>query len=138
MATNPQTMTVDLGGRTGTADVLIKAEAHAAFRQRVALELKSADGKHQAVTFNGTGENVPMKDGGGADKLYITGWQLPIKIVATYSFSSNGGRSYQNVPDGNVIPKTLVDSPQVQVVQVTTEDFHDNDDNDTYLHVIAH
>lgn len=130
---NPQDINITLNGGNGLATGKISATSHAAFTQRVVLKIKGNGGEVQTITFEGSGENVPMKTLEKGETVYnMINWRLPITGTATFSY--NDGSGWKNNAPNNCIKSADVGQGDITIV---TEDATDRDDNDTVLRIVT-
>lgn len=125
MATNPVSINIPKD-----AMVTLTAVANAGWYQRVTLTWPG-----NTVVFQGTGEGVAMTTPDGQDVRDVGPALQPYQISALFEFSQNG-------PSGP-FSRARVQNPVIltkdpfKITQVTSEDGADNDNNDTYLTVVA-
>ena len=124
MQTNPYSLTIpahDVG--------IISCDAHASYHQKVTIS-GFPDGS--TITFSGSGEGVPMKhDGRTSYSFGPFNDQITLSIL--FQFSENG-TSFTNGFIRN--PPTRIESGAWTIINITSEDATDNDDNDSYLHIL--
>lgn len=130
---NPVTQTIDLGGSTGLSAGHIAGTTNAGYTQQAVVKITDSTGKVVAQgTFEGSGENnTPIPLVGGGTVLSYTGAQLPLTLDVQFNYNPGGG-FVPNDP-GKVIVNTLFDNNSVEVIQMTSEDYVDNDFNDLIL-----
>jgi hypothetical protein len=108
------------------AQGFITCNAHAAYFQRVTLTWNGG-----GVVFQGTGENVAMTDPAGEDLYTLPASAEPMTISAKFEYSTTG-------PNGT-FSLAQVEQPVIHkgrsatIIDVTSEDSKDNDDNDSIL-----
>lgn len=130
---NPVIQTIDLGGSTGLAAGHIAGTTNAGFTQQAVVKITDATGAVVAQgTFQGNGENnTPIPLIGGGTVLSYTGAQLPLTLNVQFNYNPNG--SFVPNDPSKVIVNTLFDNNSVEVIQMTSEDYVDNDFNDLIL-----
>jgi len=128
MANNVQTIQVDAGAYS-TAHILISGSTHAAFHQRVIVNVENSDGS-QTHTFNGSGEGTPFGSSFTLDSV-----KLPATITFTFEYSQDGSNYY---PSNRSEQDPMVNQPAIKVYSVFSEDSTDNDDNDSYMYASIH
>lgn len=125
MATNPVSVTIPKD-----AMVTLTAVANAGWYQRVTLTWPG-----NTVVFQGSGEGVAMTMPNGQDVMDVGPAVQPYQISALFEFSSSG-------PNGP-FSRARVQNPVIlskgpfTINQITSEDSNDNDNNDTYLTIVA-
>jgi len=121
MATNPVNLQIPANSQ-GVANCV----ANAAYFQRVTL---TWDGN--TAVFSGSGEGVAMTLPSGETTLQFTPDSAARTVSATFEYSSSGS--------GGPFSAAAVRDPVVtnkggfNVIEVTSEDSTDNDNNDSYL-----
>ena len=123
--TNPAQITVESG-----ITIHIVCVAHAAFYQQVILSWNQ-DMSNPIGTFSGTGEGVGMTLANG-NQLLSTLTGSNSTLFAQFNFSTAGSQG--------PFQKASVCAPTILggglVTQVTSEDYLDSDDNDSYLTIM--
>lgn len=130
---NPVIQTIDLGGSTGQAAGHIAGTTNAGFTQQAVVKVTDANGTVVAQgTFQGNGENnTPISLTTGGTVLSYSGAQLPLTLNIQFNYDPNG--SFMPNDPSKVIVNTLLDTPAVEAIQMTAEDYVDNDFNDLIL-----
>jgi len=123
MASNP--VSVPIPG--DTSEVLITCVAHAAYYQRVTL----ARGSNILTVFQGTGEGVPMKTTDGQTSYQLGASRQGYQVTATFEFSESGPNGPFHM--AKVSDPITTKNGNLELIQVTSEDSTDNDNNDSYL-----
>jgi hypothetical protein len=125
MASNPVALTIP-----ANAKGIINSVSNAGWYQRLTLTWSGG-----SAVLQGSGEGQPMKTPDGKASLEFAPLPQGYQISATFEFSPSG-------PSGP-FSRALVQNPIVTtngpftITQVTSEDSTDNDNNDTYLTVVA-
>lgn len=127
--TNPASISVE-----ANSSLHIFSVAHAAFYQQVILSFDS-NMSNPIATFMGSGEGVPMTLPNG-EKFITIATGSNTALYAQFNYSTSGS-------EGTFVPAVVVCAPIVVgqapgpvMISVTSEDYTDNDDNDTYLTII--
>jgi hypothetical protein len=121
MASNPANLSIPAGSQGA-----ITCLANAAYYQRVTLSWGST-----TVIFSGTGEGIAMTTSTGDQLFLIPPNKDALSISATFEYSTTGkngtyGKASVNTP-------IISDKGGFHVIEVTSEDSTDNDNNDSYL-----
>ncbi|GJE89855.1 hypothetical protein PsYK624_059650 [Phanerochaete sordida] len=115
-------------GQTVTLTVM----AHAAYWQQVTFS--SVPGASGNIVFIGNGEGVPMKQNGQ------TSYTIPAQsdgylIGVFFQFSTVGSGGPFNTAVINTLPEPVVADQEI-IIEVTSEDSTDSDNNDSYATII--
>lgn len=130
MALNPVTITLpsDSAGS-------IFCHANAMYWQRVTLNITGGGTQPTTVVFQGTGEGVSLPYDSSGDTTYSLGTRQGTTISALFEFSTSGqGGPFQKA---NVRNPIINQAGTMYIVQVTSEDSTDNDNNDSYLSIVV-
>jgi len=109
--------------------LLITCDSHAAYFQRVKLTWNGG-----GVVFQGSGEGVAMATPSG-QTLYQLPGSVPMTVTAQFEYSPTG-------PGGPFKLAQVVEQPvthmgqKTMIIDVTSEDSIDKDDNDSYLSLV--
>jgi hypothetical protein len=130
---NPVNQTIDLSGNTGLAAGHLAGTTNAGFTQQAIVSVTDKNGKVVASgTFQGNGENnTPISLTTGGTVLSFSGAQLPLTLNVQFNYDPNG-RFTPNQAN-KVVVNTLVDTKSLEAIQMTSEDYVDNDFNDLIL-----
>ncbi|MBI5423842.1 MAG: hypothetical protein HZA32_07125 [Opitutae bacterium] len=107
-------------------DIHFACQAHAAYYQQVTISLNG-----QTVVFQGSGEGVPMQTTAGQLTATINSGSAT-SLQVTFQYSRNGAKGPFTL--ARVQAPTVTPGP-VALVQITSEDSTDKDDNDSYLSI---
>lgn len=107
----------------------IQCLANAAFWQRVTL-----DWPGDMVFFQGTGEGEPMQTPDRQNAYLLRAESSAYRIRAMFEYSTGGPNGPFQL--GRVLDPVVTDKGMFTIVQVTSEDSADNDNNDSYLTIV--
>ncbi len=121
MASNPVSLSIP-----ASSQGVINCLSNAAYYQRVSLSWPG-----HTVVFSGTGEGQSMKTASGDDVYSIPPTPAAFTISATFEYSKSG--SSGTFHKASVKTPVVTDKGGFNVIEVTSEDSTDNDNNDSYL-----
>jgi hypothetical protein len=134
---NPNKISIDLAGASGNASGYITCTVSASYNQKVVVKVTD---KNQIVVADGTFEGsglrnvtLPLQD--GKTVLNFDSAELPLTLYYE-SFYNSGSGYVHNKPD-NVLFNQHLDTRAIEALQITSEDWIDNDFNDTILTFVA-
>lgn len=130
---NPYTQIIDLTGASGNAAGNIACTCNAGWTQQAIVTVTDSTPSVVASgTFQGNGEgNQPVPLTSGGTVLSYSGALLPLTLNVQFNYDPNG--SFQPILSQNVFPTTLFDNNGIEAIQITVEDYVDNDKNDLIL-----
>ncbi len=121
MADNPVQLSIP-----ASSQGIINCLANAAYYQRVTLAWPG-----HTIVFAGSGEGQPMTTPDGSTTYAILPTPGAFQISATFEFSQTGpSGTFQKA---SVKDPVISDKAGFHVIEVTSEDSTDNDNNDSYL-----
>lgn len=124
MATNPVQIQLN-----PFAQGFISCNSHAGYFQRVTLTWNGG-----GVVFQGTGEDVAMTDSSG-DTLYtLPASAVPMTVSAKFEYSTSGPNGPFSL--AQVEQPVIHKGQTAMIIDVTSEDSTDNDDNDSFLSLV--
>ncbi|KAF8521115.1 hypothetical protein BU17DRAFT_65074 [Hysterangium stoloniferum] len=106
------------------------AKSFADFNQRVIIKWDGV----QIDTFQGSGENVPMRLLSGSNMLNKQSDGQAHTITLVFQFDDRGGSGFRNAIV-NQSPSNIVTGSEA-VIKITSEDSQDNDNNDTVIGMV--
>ena len=124
MATNPIILTIPAGSKA-----IIQAVSNAAWNQQLTI-----DWGQGPVVLAGSGERVPMTTPDGRTTLEVAPSPQGYQVNVTFQFSQEPSGPFLL---GRVQEPIITQKGPFSVVQVMSEDGSDNDNNDTYLTLVA-
>lgn len=134
---NPVITQIDLNGATGNASGHITCTTNAGFTQQATVTVTDANSKVVASgIFQGKGEHnqvIPVTTGGTV--LSFSNAVLPLKLEVECKYDPNGS-FVPNAPDKVIMTKPL-DTKSVEFVQITSEDWVDDDFNDLIFNCVS-
>lgn len=125
--TNPAQISIDSG-----TTLYLSCIAHAAYSQQVILSFNQ-NLSSPIATFTGSGEGVPMQSNGQTLITLPTGGNT--KLYAQFNFSTTGPQGPFKAASV-CSPVVTGVAPNPVLTSVTSEDFIDSDENDSYLTVL--
>ncbi|MGI9487684.1 MAG: hypothetical protein ACR2RF_17755 [Geminicoccaceae bacterium] len=132
---NPLTITIPEETIGATASGGLSCVANADFKQRVDVEVTDSNGAKIEGQFKGSGNGTSMTLSDGKKHLNFSELEAPIDVKMQFSYDSGSG--YQDNRSNEVFEKIDFNNSKVKAYTVRTEDSVDNDNNDTYLTLVA-